>query len=286
MWKNILLTLVCTLWIIAIGYSSSCIVAYIIGWPPFVLPLIIAIVSFFVIIVGLIKRRKNDIKPAFFIVFVSLFLSGLCHSILLGAKFEDSTYRGAVLKSDGYLYNVWGTKILNYHGKVEFKDDVIYLETDSYVYVLNYDGDVIDNEEFIEEARYGYAEILQHPFSEEYIIQGSSRLSGTYEDYEYLGETETADCVIAEKHDLWDLIIVDKEDGYCHVTEDDMKEIEGIDSPIRCFVVKKGTRWLILNANGYEVYSTENGIYDAYYDDDEHRLHYEDKEGERWYHQF
>lgn len=289
-WKNILITVVIAIWLGFIGYALSCFVAYIIGWPPFVAPIVFTIIALLALVTGFVLRKKNDVSSLFFVLFYSLFISSLANSIILGVKFSDLSYHGAIIadapSSHCYLYNKWGWKILNIGGMIKYEDSYVYLMTNSEVYVFDYDGELIQSADLIVVAQYGHATILQQPFTQKYFIKGSKVEKKAYDDYEYLGETDINDCFKGKTNGLWQLVMVRKKTGYCEIKYHDAQEIEEYGYPIKCFVIKDGKKYKILNDRGHSEYSTNKGIYGAYYDASEKQLNYEDEDGKRWYHQF
>ena len=281
--KNVLLTTVIALWLGFIGYSLSCFMAYIIGWSPYVSPVIVMILSVIAIITGLITKKKSSLKPIFFVIFVSLFLSSLSNTIIQGIKFGDHEYNGSVIGSNGYLYNQFGYKILNIQGKLKYSDEVVYVETKNRVFVVDYDGDVLGNEEFIEEMHQGRAIVLQHPFTEKYLIMAeSSIVKDGYDSYDYLGESYNYDYFKCCKNGLWDLVRVGKKySGW--VVYEKAQDIEEFGYPIRCFVIQDGKEYEILSSEKSTLWTENNGVNYPYWDDEDNRLHYKDNNGKSWY---
>lgn len=284
-WKNVLLISVVTIWLLFLGYALSCFVAYIIGWPPFVAPVILTVLSFIAIIVGFISKRSKGslVKPIFFVMFISLFISSLGNAIILGVKFDGREYSGNVIGSDGYLYNKFGYKILNIQGRLKYSDEVVYVETKNRVFVVDYDGDVLANEAFIEEMHQGRAIVLQHPFTEKYLIMDESSLvKDGYDSYDYLGESYNYDYFKCCKNGLWDLVRVGKKYGGW-VFYGRAHDIEEFGYPIRCFVIQDGKKYKILSSDNSDSWEEENGVNHPYWTNKDNRLHYKDNNGESWF---
>lgn len=287
MWKNILLTIIISLWLIFIGYALSCFVAYIIEWPPFVAPIVFTVLSFIAIIIGIFIKTQN-LSSTYFVLFCALFFSSATNWIILGNKFSTSdSYHGSVLDSNGYLYNKWGYRISEIRGIIIYKANEIYLMTENHVYAYDYYGNYLDDEDFILKNEHGSVIIAKHPFTKKYHIKvGCSVSRDDYDNYAYMGKTEAHECFKCKNDGLWDLVMVDKRHEGADVEYSRAQTIKSFGNPIRCFVVKDGTEYIILNENGDNEYSTEHGIYNAHYNDKDKRLQYEDENGKRWYHQF
>ncbi|GEM_PF-6469117 len=293
MWKNILLTVVFTLWLLLLGYSLSCFVAYLVGCPPFVAPLVFAFLSLIALNICWGMHKKKGLSPNIFVILLSLFISSVANAVNLGVKFgEDHSYRGSVIRDSYYghanLYNKWGYKIINVSGLIRYDDIAVYLETKTHVYKFNYDGDMIADADFDEDAQYGYASVLQHPFTKKYYIRGERVYDEAYVDYDYLGDTDYADFIqCKEQGGLWKLVEVGKKYGSIDVNYDDYQEIKAIGyHPIHCFVVKDGEYYKILDSSGREVYKTKTGIRSPFhYEKSTKRFYYDDNNGKRWYHQ-
>lgn len=282
--KNILLTIIISLCLLFIGYSLSCFIAYLIGWPPFVSPLIFTILSLIAILVGLIWNKLNGgLEPIFFLIFISLFLSSLTNTIIQGVKFEDHEYRGSILGSNGYLYNQWGYKILDIEGKIRYDDFLVYVETQKQIIALDYSGNLLAIEEFIIEEHRGRAYVLHNQFTDEYLIRAeSSLIKSGYEDYVYLGESEKSDYFKCYRNGLWDLIRVGKKYGW-EIEYKEANDIEYFGNPIRCLVIKDGRRYKILASEGSKAWIVKNGVNYPYWDEDDYRLYYYDDDGEKWH---
>ena len=150
----IALTVVISLWLLFLGYSVFCLLAYMIGWYPFIGALIFSLLSLLFSILIFVQNRKKggQHNSLLYAAMAALFISGIANTIILGAKFQDYTYRGAVIKnsySSGYLYNILGYKIIDVEGHYQFEDDYIYLCTMKRVYQFDYDGDYIDDKEWV-----------------------------------------------------------------------------------------------------------------------------------------
>lgn len=283
--KNVLLTIVIALWLIIIGYSLSCFVAYLIGWPPFVAPLICTIISLLAIIVGLFLHKKKDITATFFVIFVSFLLSGLVNVIILGMKLKDNTYVGGVICTSnyhGYLYNKWGYKIFNVGGKISYEDSVIYLETNSHVYVFDYNGDLKTDDDFKEDFQYGRTSIFLSPYTRKYMVKIDSSIRyRDYDAYEYLGETDRLDFFKCQRNGLWDLIKVGKKSGH-ELKYRKAQSIQEFGYPLRCFVINDEGRYIISSV-GSLIWIVKNGVVDPYWDESDYRLYYYDNDGKLWH---
>lgn len=167
--KIILLTLIIAFWLFVIGYSLSCLIAYLIGWPPMIVPIALTIVSLLAIFIGVIsKRKQGNTNPFYFIIFGGLLISNLANWIILGNKFSSRTYNEAVIETNGYLYNKWGYKIMNVRGTIIYDDD-IYLLASHRVYVFNRNGEFQDYKEYKKELyREGSEYFIQNPYTLKY----------------------------------------------------------------------------------------------------------------------
>ncbi len=168
--KNVLLTIVIALWLCFIGYSLSCFVAYLIGWPTFVGPIIATIVSLIAILSGLISKKKDGTpKSIFFVIIMAILLSSVANIVIAVAKFSGEKYNGAVLVADDNLYNKWGYKVINVSGTILQEDEVIYIMTKNRVYLINWDGEYIDDAKYEEEIyNYDDYKFVKNPYTHKY----------------------------------------------------------------------------------------------------------------------
>ena len=256
--KNILLTTVIALWLGFIGYSLSCFIAYLIGWPPFVAPLVFTIVAIIALVGGLAMRKKKEISSLFFVLFCSLFISSLSNTIILSVKFNDRTYRNAIISNfsdyrnpQTSVYNKWGFKIIEAKGRIQYEDDYVYIKTKTRVYCADYEGETYGYKEWEPDKDYGYktdyiteCEIIQHPYTGLYYYKTNKIISYRgYEDIDDLGvDAENnlyLDCYEPlEGHS----IIRIESDGEDYEVEDDLSDIgwyRHYDSDIKGFIIKK-----------------------------------------------
>lgn len=192
--KKFLLFSVLTIIFSLIGYSISCYVAYLFGWPPFWTPIICGIVLIATLFIryGVRGIQKTDNTLS---IFGSLFLSCLVVFFILNILFYKETYCGPVMYVDGYTFNKWGYKYLNMPNTDVYDEDndVIYLMSENRVYVLNLDGEFIEEATKYEEEIYkhGKCKFVKNPYTHKYHYAskyGIDRMA--YEFVTYLGKDE------------------------------------------------------------------------------------------------